>query len=306
MKRAKYKRYITAVVLFVILAIILTPLLWSISMSFDKTATTHLPEFSLIPHEPSTFNYKAAAKMIDLPQYFKNTVIVVVVNTFLAVMFSMMCGFAFAKLKFVGKKFWFIFMLAVMMVPFESRLVPLFLQYRDWGLLNTWWPLILGQFAYVYGTFFARSYISSIPDSLAESVYIDGGSEWRVFFSVIIPLSKPIMSRSEERRVGKECRSRWSPYHVHPRHFAGHLQLECLPVAYGRYPGLQKADDFRGRGAVQRQPERHVLRPQNGGGRPQRHPAGDPVPDSAKAHRRQYCRNRHQTVIYMGKPVYIN
>lgn len=90
------------------LAIILTPLLWSISMSFDKTATTHLPEFSLIPHEPSTFNYKAAAKMIDLPQYFKNTVIVVVVNTFLAVMFSMMCGFAFAKLKFVGKKFWFI------------------------------------------------------------------------------------------------------------------------------------------------------------------------------------------------------
>ena len=71
MKRAKYKRYITAVVLFVILAIILTPLLWSISMSFDKTATTHLPEFSLIPHEPSTFNYKAAAKMIDLPQYFK-------------------------------------------------------------------------------------------------------------------------------------------------------------------------------------------------------------------------------------------
>ena len=117
-----------------------------------------------------------------------------VVNTFLAVMFSMMCGFAFAKLKFVGKKFWFIFMLAVMMVPFESRLVPLFLQYRDWGLLNTWWPLILGQFAYVYGTFFARSYISSIPDSLAESVYIDGGSEWRVFFSVILPLSKPIMS----------------------------------------------------------------------------------------------------------------
>ena len=81
-----------------------------------------------------------------------------------------------------------------MMVPFESRLVPLYLQYRNWKLLNTWWPLILGQFAYVYGTFFARSYISSIPDSLAESVYIDGGSEWRVFWSVIIPLSKPIMS----------------------------------------------------------------------------------------------------------------
>lgn len=194
MKRAKFTRYLTAAVLLVILVIILIPLVWSISMSFDRTATTYLPEFSLIPHEPTLFNYKAAAKMIDLPRYFLNTTIIVVINTTLAVFFSMMCGFAFAKLNFVGKRFWFIFMLAVMMVPFESRLVPLFLQYRDWGLLNTWWPLILGQFAYVYGTFFARSYISSIPDSLAESVYIDGGSQWRVFFSIILPLSKPIMS----------------------------------------------------------------------------------------------------------------
>ena len=194
MKRAKFTRYLTAAVLLVILVIILIPLVWSISMSFDRTATTYLPEFSLIPHEPTLFNYKAAAKMIDLPRYFLNTVIIVVINTTLAVFFSMMCGFAFAKLNFVGKRFWFIFMLAVMMVPFESRLVPLFLQYRDWGLLNTWWPLILGQFAYVYGTFFARSYISSIPDSLAESVYINGGSQWRVFFSIILPLSKPIMS----------------------------------------------------------------------------------------------------------------
>ena len=194
MKRAKIKKAITALVLLIIFLIVITPLLWSIVMSYDRAATTSLPPFSLWPHKPTMFNYTASFKMIDLMQYFKNTVIIVAINTSLAVLFSMMCGFAFAKLKFVGKKFWFIFMLAVMMVPFESRLVPLYLQYRNWKLLNTWWPLILGQFAYVYGTFFARSYISSIPDSLAESVYIDGGSEWRVFWSVIVPLSKPIMS----------------------------------------------------------------------------------------------------------------
>ncbi len=194
MKRVKIQKTITALILLVIFLIVITPLLWAIVMSFDRAATTSLPAFSLWPHKPTMFNYTASFKMIDLMQYFKNTVIIVTVNTLLAVLFSMMCGFAFAKLKFAGKKFWFIFMLAVMMVPFESRLVPLYLQYRNWKLLNTWWPLILGQFAYVYGTFFARSYISSIPDSLAESVYIDGGSEWRVFWSVIIPLSKPIMS----------------------------------------------------------------------------------------------------------------
>lgn len=194
MKKAKRRRILTVLVLTVLFGIIVIPLLWAIVLSFDRAATTSLPAFSLWPHEPTLFNYQAAAKMIDLGSYYANTIIIVLINTFLAVFFSLMCGFAFAKLQFFGKNFWFVFMLAVMMVPFESRLVPLFLQYRRWGLLNTWWPLILGQFAYVYGTFFARSYISTIPDSLSESVYIDGGSEWRVFFSIILPLSKPIIS----------------------------------------------------------------------------------------------------------------
>ena len=88
----------------------------------------------------------------------------------------------------------YVFMLAVMMVPFESRMVPLFIQYRNWGMLNSWLPLILGQFAYVYGIFFARQNIATIPDSLVESVYLDGGGVWRVFFSIILPLSKPVMA----------------------------------------------------------------------------------------------------------------
>lgn len=194
MKKAKMYKWLTALVLLVIFCIVIMPLFWSIIMSFDRAATTSLPDFSLWPHEASLFNYEAAANMIDLQQYFSNTIIVVLINTSLAVTFAMLCGYAFAKLKFVGKKFWYFFMLAVMMVPFESRMLPLFMQYRDLGLLNTWWPLILSQFAYVYGTFFARSYISSLPDALAESVYIDGGREWRVFFSIIVPLSLPIMS----------------------------------------------------------------------------------------------------------------
>lgn len=194
MKKAKMAKYGTAAILLIVFVVMITPLFWSVVMSFDRTATTSLPAFSLWPHKPTLFNYQAASKMIDLAQYFKNTVIIVVINTTLAVFCSMMCGFAFSKLQFAGKKIWFIFMLAVMMVPFESRLVPLFIQYRTWGMLNTWWPLILGQFAYVYGTFFARAYIGSIPDSLMESVYIDGGNEWRVFLHIILPLSLPIMS----------------------------------------------------------------------------------------------------------------
>ena len=80
------------------------------------------------------------------------------------------------------------------MLPWEARMIPLFLQYKSWGMLNTYWPLILGSFAYVYGIFFARQNIAGIPDSLRESALLDGAGEWKVFLKIIIPLSKPVMS----------------------------------------------------------------------------------------------------------------
>ncbi|MCI8978828.1 MAG: carbohydrate ABC transporter permease [Lachnospiraceae bacterium] len=194
MTKGKIRRIINIILLAALLLIVLTPVWWAVVLSFDRAATTALPEFSWLPHEFSTFNYKAASRLIDLPRYYLNTLIITAVNTFVSVFFAMMCGFAFAKGKFWGKKFLYVFMLAVMMVPFESRMVPLFIQYRNWGMLNSWLPLILGQFAYVYGIFFARQNIATIPDSLVESVYLDGGGVWRVFFSIILPLSKPVMA----------------------------------------------------------------------------------------------------------------
>ena len=194
MKRKKIRRVILITVLLLLLVVILIPLVWCIVLSFDRKALSTLPEFSLLPHEFSLFNYEVAFNTIPLVRYYINTIFVTVVHTFLAVFFALMCGYAFAKGKFVGKQFWFIFMLAVMMIPFESRMVPLYLQYKSWGLLATYAPLLMGACAYVYGIFFARQNIEAIPDSLRESAYIDGASEWRIFLQIIIPLSKPLIA----------------------------------------------------------------------------------------------------------------
>ena len=194
MKTKIIKRTLVIIVLAAMLLLILTPLWWVLVLSFDRAETTALPPFSWLPHQPTVFNYKAAGKLIDLPKYYANTLIVTTINTVVSVFFAMMCGYAFAKGKFPGKKILYIFMLAVLMVPFESRLVSLYIVYRDLGLLNTWWPLILGQFAYVYGVFFARQNIATLPNSIIESVYLDGGGVWRVFFSMILPLSKPVIA----------------------------------------------------------------------------------------------------------------
>lgn len=194
MQARKIKRGLTIFILLIFLAIILLPLVWSIVLSFDRAATTSLPDFSLIPKEFTLFNYQYAFKSIPLVRLYLNTILVTVVNTTLSVFFATMCGYAFSKGDFIGKNFWFVFMLAVMMIPFESRMIPLFIQYRDWGMLNTYFPLTLGSFAYVYGIFFARQNMDSIPDSLRESAFIDGASEWRIFFSIILPLSKPLIA----------------------------------------------------------------------------------------------------------------
>lgn len=185
-------KILTATILAAILLIILMPLVWAVSLSFDRKALTSLPTFSLIPHQPTTFNYEVAWRNMPMLQLYGSTLFLTIVNTCISVFTALMCGYAFSKGRFAGKNFWFIFMLAVMMIPFESRMIPLYLQYREWGLLNTYWPLILGNFAYVYGIFFARSNIDAIPDALRESAYLDGAGEWIIFLRIIVPLSLPL------------------------------------------------------------------------------------------------------------------
>ncbi len=194
MRTKKIKQAVIVVFLAAVLVILMIPLVWCVTLSFDRTALTALPEFSLIPKEFSTYNYEIAMKAIPLWRYFGNTIFLTVVNTALSVFFACTCGYAFAKGNFVLKNFWFVFMLIVMMIPFESRMIPLYIEYKSMGLLDTYWPLILGSFSYVYGMFFARQNIAAIPDSLRESAYLDGAGEWKIFFHIIIPLSKPLIA----------------------------------------------------------------------------------------------------------------
>ncbi|MDR0656431.1 MAG: carbohydrate ABC transporter permease [Treponema sp.] len=194
MKRKVQSQIILIVVLLLMFFVVLFPLVWAVVVSFDRSAMTDVPPFSLWPRQPSLHAYRFALKTVDLGKYYINTIIVTVANTILSVFFAMACGYAFAKGQFKLKGLWFFFMLAVMIIPFESRLIPLFLQYQQWGMIDTFWPLILGAPGYVYGIFFTRQNIFAIPDSLRESAFLDGAGEWKIFFSIIIPLSKPAIS----------------------------------------------------------------------------------------------------------------
>ncbi len=208
LNRTQRHNLIIGVILGLILLIIMMPLYWAVSLSFDRAATTALPNFTWLPSQFTLLNYTYAFEQIPLARYFANTVMIAVVNTAISVFFALMCGYAFAKGRFFLKRFWYFFMLAVMMIPFESRMIPLYLQYLDWGLVNTYWPLIFGNVAYVYGIFFATQNISALPDSLRESAFLDGAGEWKIFFSIVLPLSLPVMSALSILQVV----SQWNSY----------------------------------------------------------------------------------------------
>ena len=190
MKKKKiFSQAVLITILGAALVIVLIPIFWAISMSFDATTIDVVPNPPrFIPKEFSVFNYKYALEAIPIARYYINTFLLTLINTAISVFTAMACGYAFSKGKFPCKGILFLMVLAVMMIPFEVRMIPLFLQYRDWNMLDTWWPLILGSFAWAYGIFLARQFIDSIPDSLRESASIDGAGEWYIFLKIIWPL----------------------------------------------------------------------------------------------------------------------
>ena len=195
MKKAKTYRRLNIFLLAVLLAIVLIPVYWTISTSLDRTVLTEVPNPPrLFPKEFSFYSYQYAFQTIPLMRYFMNTLFLTVVNTVISVFFALCAGYAFAKGRFFLKRFWFVFILAVMMIPFESIMVALFLQYKHIGLLDSYIPLILGSFAYVFGVFFARQNIAQLADSLREAAFIDGASEWHTFLAVILPLCGPVIA----------------------------------------------------------------------------------------------------------------
>jgi len=123
-----------------------------------------------------------------------NSVIIAILSTGGGMLLCTLAGYAFAKHRFPGRETLFLFLLSTMMIPGSVLLVPSFLLMRDFGWLDTWLPLIVPGLAGAFGVFLARQFIEKIPDSLIECAKIEGCGEARIFWSMILPLSKPLLA----------------------------------------------------------------------------------------------------------------
>lgn len=182
-------------VLLIVLALgTLLPVLWVILSSFKPQSELFRVPLTFLPQKWTVQNYISSLQAGNFPVYFSNTVFVAVVSTFITVMVNLMAGYALAKYIFKGRNLIFTIMIATLMIPLQVIMIPIFLQLKNLGMLNSLWGIIIPPAATPTGVFLARQYLVNLPDSLIEAARIDGAKEYSIFFRLILPMSKPIVA----------------------------------------------------------------------------------------------------------------
>jgi multiple sugar transport system permease protein len=174
-------------------ALALAPLLWMVSASFmhDGQATSIPPE--VLPSPATLEQYSTLFSRLSMGRYFLNSVIVAVLVTAASLLVNSLAGYAFAKLRFRGRDRLFSALLALLVIPAQITMLPLFLMLREMGLINTYLGVAIPGLASVFGIFLIRQYALSIPDELLDAARMDGAGEFRIYWSVVLPVLLPIL-----------------------------------------------------------------------------------------------------------------
>ncbi len=170
------------------------PLLWMVSASLMAPGEANHSPPPLLPAAPTLEHYRALFINQHLGRYFVNSLIIAVGGTLLGVFITGMAGYAFAKLRFRGRRSLFQALLLGMVVPAQVGMLPMFLLLREMGLINTLFGAMIPVLAPIYGIFLVRQYALTIPDDLLDAARLDGASEWRLFRTVVLPAIAPVLA----------------------------------------------------------------------------------------------------------------
>ncbi|WHY86027.1 carbohydrate ABC transporter permease [Neobacillus novalis] len=188
----KIKISFAHICLLIASAFFLIPFIWMVSTSLKpiEQVFTFPPEW--IPKPFRWDNYSKAIEYIPFWTYLSNTAIITILSTLGVVLTCPLVAYSFAKLKWRGRNVLFALTLAVMMIPGQVTMIPLFLLFNKLGWVGTPYPLIIPQFFGVpFYIFLLRQFFLGLPDSLREAAKMDGASELRVYWQIMLPLAKP-------------------------------------------------------------------------------------------------------------------
>jgi multiple sugar transport system permease protein len=170
----------------------IAPLFWMLSMSLKKGDEVF--DLNLIPKHPTFANFIYVFTQVDFVRYLLNTFFVAAMVTIIALIFHSMAGYALARLRFPGRDVIFLTMFATFLISLPVIIVPLFILTRALGLLDSYAGLIIPSIFNAFGIFLLRQFYLTVPRELEEAALIDGAGYFRIWWSVMLPLSRPILS----------------------------------------------------------------------------------------------------------------
>lgn len=194
MSNRTVKRGFTHVGLIAASLFFLIPFFWMVTTSLKPlTAIFHYPP-NFLPHYFHWENYVKATQTIPFFIYLKNTAVITILSVVGVVLSCPLAAYSFAKLEWKGRNIMFILTLAVMMIPGQVTMIPLFILFHNIGWVGTPLPLIVPQFfAVPFYVFLLRQFFMGLPDQLRDSARMDGASEFRIYWQIMLPLAKPAL-----------------------------------------------------------------------------------------------------------------
>jgi ABC-type glycerol-3-phosphate transport system permease component len=192
------KARISHVLLYLVLiagaVLVLMPFAYMLSTSLKPLSEVFSTPVKWIPSEFRWDNYSTAWREHPIERYFKNSIIVAVSVTALNLLTCSLGGYSFAKFSYPGRNLMFGVVLATLMIPLASMIIPLFMVVKSLGWVDSYLGLILPAGTSAFGIFLMRQHMMTIPNDLLDAARLDGASEPRIFAGLIVPMSKTALS----------------------------------------------------------------------------------------------------------------
>ena len=192
--RADMSSQIANLVIAIFATLWILPIAWLLLTSVQSREERFAIPPRWIPSSLDFSSYKRAWELFPIAEQFLNSLKVTLISTIGALIISSLAAYAFARLEFFGRETLFMILLAGLMVPPQLTVIPSFIAFRKVGLIDNHAALFLPAMITPLGIFLLRQFFRSIPKELDESAKIDGAGSFRIFFRIILPLSKPALA----------------------------------------------------------------------------------------------------------------
>ncbi len=226
------------VLLFGGLVLMVGPFLWMVLGSLKPEIDFLQSPPTILPSATTTDNYSRLFDQLDFPRFFFNSSLIAFLVTVGNLVFCPMLGYALAKLEWRGKRVVMGLVLATLMVPAGITLIPNFILMSSLGLVNTYPGLFLPFLAGPFGVFLMRQFLFGVPNELLEAARMDGANEFRVFWTIVVPIATPVLAT-----LGiLTFLGNWNSF-LYPLVMAQEPNMYTLPVALATFAtGQYQAD----------------------------------------------------------------